>query len=43
MNIPPVILQWLAEFAGTMAICIVILVLLIFLGHFIGGILRDRL
>jgi hypothetical protein len=42
MDIPAPILQWLAEFSATMAICIVIIVFLVFLGHFVGGILEDR-
>jgi hypothetical protein len=43
MDIPVPILQWLAEFSGTLALCIVICVFLIFLGHFVGGILEDRI
>jgi hypothetical protein len=41
MDIPPVILQFLAEFSLTVALCIVIIGLCIFIGHFAGGLLEK--
>jgi len=42
MDIPPAILQWLAQFSGTVALCIVIILFFCFVGHFAGGVLEDR-